>query len=237
MDAFIIELFYVQYVSRINIMSGVSKTIIIGKNLTDEKRFKIIITATGSLFINIVYAFVNLLNGLFNHSFWFITLGAYYTVLSVLRFTALMSERKISETKSCNNILFIQIFSGIMLIFLSIVLCGSVYLSLFFDVIKKQNEIFVITMAVYAFTKITIAIINFVKRKELCSPVLKTIRNISLADAAVSILSLQRSMLITFEGMSENEIMIMNGATGSVVWIGVCLIGIMMLISSKKENL
>ena len=67
-----------------------------------------------------------------------------------------------------------------------------------------------ITIAVYAFTKITIAIINFVKARKSNSATVKVLRNIALADAAVSIFSLQRSMLVSFPGMKQNEILIFN---------------------------
>ena len=49
------------------------------------------------------------------------------------------------------------------------------------------HEIVMITIATYTFTKVTIAVIGMVKAKRSASPVLKTLRNISLADACVSV--------------------------------------------------
>ena len=85
---------------------------------------------------------------------------------------------------------------------------------------NKNNKIVMITIATYTFYKIIMAIINLVKTKKYKSFLLITIRNIALADAAVSIFSLQRSMLVSFEGMTSENIRIMNICTG----IGVCLI-------------
>ena len=65
-----------------------------------------------------------------------------------------------------------------------------------------------------------------VKAKRSASPVLKTLRNISLADACVSIYTMQISMLVSFPGMEAAEILLLNIFTGAAVWIVVLLLGI-----------
>ena len=88
------------------------------------------------------------------------------------------------------------------------------------------HTIVMIAIATYTFAKITIAIIGMEKAKRSASPVLKTLRNISLADACVSIYTMQRSMLVSFPGMEAAEILILNIFTGTAVWIVVLLLGI-----------
>ena len=88
-------------------------------------------------------------------------------------------------------------------------------------------------MAAYAFTKITLATVNVVKAHRTSSAVLITLRNISFADAFVSIFALQRSMLVSFEGMTEIEIIIMNATLGSAVCVIVLLLGINLLKNKK----
>ena len=83
-----------------------------------------------------------------------------------------------------------------------------------------------ITIATYTFTKITASIIGMVKARSSVSPVLKTLRNISLADACVSIYTMQRSMLASFPGMDSTDTLILNIFTGTAVWIFVILLGI-----------
>jgi hypothetical protein len=83
-----------------------------------------------------------------------------------------------------------------------------------------------ITIATYTFTKITIAILGMIKVRRSASPVLKTLRNISLADACVSVYTMQRSMLVTFPGMAAAEIRLLNILTGAAVWIVVVLLGV-----------
>ena len=98
------------------------------------------------------------------------------------------------------------------------------------------HEIVMITIATYTFTKTTISIIGMVKAKRSASEVLKTLRNISLADACVSIYTMQRSMLVSFPGMEAAEILLLNIFTGTVVWIVVLLLGIN-LIGGKYTDM
>ena len=93
--------------------------------------------------------------------------------------------------------------------------------------------IVMIAMAAYAFTKITLATIKLVKARHSTSATLITLRNISFADAFVSIFALQRSMLVSFEGMTEAEIVIMNATLGSAVCVIVFLLGVNLLRNKK----
>ena len=117
-------------------------------------------------------------------------------------------------------------FTGIMLMILSLPLVGTVILSLARDRGHKHHEIVMISMAAYAFTKITLATINLIRSRHSTSATLITLRNISFADAFVSIFALQRSMLVSFEGMSGQEIFTMNASTGAGVCIIVFLLGL-----------
>ncbi len=93
--------------------------------------------------------------------------------------------------------------------------------------------IVMIAMAAYAFTKITLATIKLIKARRSTSATLITLRNISFADAFVSIFALQRSMLVSFEGMNEVEIVLMNATLGSAVCAIVLLLGINLLQNQK----
>lgn len=180
--------------------------------------------ALASLSFNIVFAIYHLIMGLVTSSWWLLTLGSYYLVLSIVRFVVLRSKPKER---------FIVKFTGWMLILLSMSLVGTVILSVMRDRGYKRHMIVMIAMAAYAFTKITLATINLIKASRSTSATLITLRNISFADAFVSIFALQRSMLVSFEGLRETEILIMNAILGSAVCVMVFLLGIN-LVKHKK---
>ena len=180
--------------------------------------------ALASLVFNMAFATYHLVMGLATSSWWLLTLGSYYPVLSIVRFVVLRSK-----SKEC----FVAKFTGWMLILLTIPLGGTVILSIARDRGYELHMIVMIAMAAYAFTRITLATIKLIKARRSKSATLITLRNISFADAFVSIFALQRSMLVSFDGMTEAEIVIMNATLGSVVCVIVFLLG-MNLVKQKK---
>ena len=180
--------------------------------------------ALASLSFNIAFAIYHLVMGVVTSSWWLLTLGSYYLVLSIVRFVVLRSK-----SQEC----FISKFTGWMLILLSIPFAGTVILSVVQDRGHELHMIVMIAMATYAFTKITLATIKLIKARQSTSATLITLRNISFADAFVSIFALQRSMLVSFEGMTKAEIVIMNTALGSAVCGIVFLLGLNLVRNRK----
>ena len=132
--------------------------------------------------------------------------------------------------------LFAKRITGVLLVVLSFCIVGVTILSALKERGTAFHEIVMITIATYTFTKITIAIVGTVKTKQSTSPVLKTLRNISLADACVLIYTMQRSMLVTFPGMKAAEIQLFNILTGTTVWIIILFLG-MNLIGGKRIDM
>lgn len=182
-----------------------------------------------SFIINLIFALYNCVLGLASFSWWFLAVGAYYVILSSMRISVIAFS-----ARDRKNEMFIMRFSGVMLFMLAVVLCGIVYLTIEQFGAVKYHEIAMITIALYAFTKITLAVCGFVSSGKSRSPAVKTLRSIAFADSVVSIYSLQRSMLVSFEGMTAENIILFNTLSG----IGMCLIviciGLNLIIG--KEN-
>ena len=179
--------------------------------------------------INLIFAIYNCVLGVASYSWWFIAVGAYYIVLSSMRISVIAFS-----AKDRRNEKFIMRFSGIMIFLLAIVLCGIVYMTINQFGAVKYHEIAMITIALYAFTKLTLAIYEFIKSRKNHRPYIKTLRSISFTDSVVSIYSLQRSMLVSFEGMSEANIVLFNTLSG----IGMCIIVVCIglnLIRGKED--
>ena len=186
-----------------------------------DKTFRI---ALIGLLFNMAFSAYHIVFGVMSYSWWLLTVGAYYLMLSCVRFFVLqIKKREYFATK----------FTGVMLMLLSLPLAGTVILAVVRDRGMIMHEIIMIAMAVYAFTKIAFATVNLVKSRKYASAKLVTLRNISFADACVSIFALQRSMLVSFEGMSEAEILTMNAILGFAVCFMTFLLGLN-LIKNKK---
>ncbi|MBR4079258.1 MAG: hypothetical protein IKK29_03505, partial [Christensenellaceae bacterium] len=109
-------------------------------------------TALLSLILNFAYSLYHFIAGIAHYSWWFITLGAYYIILGVMRFGVLLSSRRTKDAQ------FILQFTGSLLIALSVTLFGVTCLSFFSEQGIPHHEITMIAIAVYTFTRITLAI-------------------------------------------------------------------------------
>lgn len=169
-----------------------------------------------SLIFNVTFSIYHIAFGVLTKSWWLFTLGVYYLLLAVARFILLVS-REVGEGRVG--------FIGVLLIVLVLPLFGTVILSLVRDRGVVMNEILMIALALYAFTKITVAAISFVKSYKNAGAKEISLRNVSFADAFVSIFALQRSMLVSFGEMAENDIRIMNASLGFAVCVAVFFLG------------
>lgn len=200
--------------------------------MKNNRIFKFAIT---SLSINLLYSIYNGIIGITSNSLWFISLSVYYTVLSISRFLVLNLSRKSRKNSSAENA--VKKLTGFMFILLSISLAGTTILTLSNDKETRYHKILMISIAVFTFIKITLAIINLVKAKKEDSDIIKALRSISFCDAFVSIFSMQRSMLVSFPGLTNFEIKIFNILTGSAVCLMILVIGIGLLMNKEKRKM
>lgn len=201
-----------------------------------DYRRRTLTTAGLSLSLNLAYALYHGALGVLNRSYWFLTLAAYYSILSVTRFSAVLYARRAPAGQAVEREQFVLRSSGLLLLLLACILGGSVYLTVAYDVSVRHHEIIMISLALYTFIKLTLAAVSAVRVRKRGSPLLTALRNISCADAAASIFSLQRSMLVSFNGMSAGETRIMNACTGTAAFLFVFALGAFMALSRRKEE-
>ncbi len=187
-----------------------------------------------SLSFNLVYAVSNCTFGLFFHSLWFLIVSAYYVILALTRFCVLQIKNKADGNTDLE--FFAEKTTGILLVILSFCLIGINILCAIKDRGIVFHEIIMIAIATYTFIKLSISIVGMIKARNQQLPIMKTLRNISFADAFFSIYTLQRSMLVSFPGMEPFEIQLFNILTGTVVWIIILFLGIN-LIGGKHVNM
>lgn len=205
-----------------------------GKRIVKELEYRMVLTAAVSFFINLLYALYNGGLGILNKSLWFVTMCAYYTILSTMRFCAVLCSRKQCPSTSADMAYFVMKLSGVLLAVLSFILTGVVYISLSENIAAKYDTVIMITIATYTFYKITMAVMRAVKQKENPSPLLAVLRTIGYADVAVSVLTLQRSMLASFGEMADTKSHTMNILTGAAVCLFVLSLGIVLTFKGIK---
>ena len=206
-----------------------------GEKLVSSRRYRVILSAAVAFVFNLLYALYHCVLGVLNLSLWFIAMCAFYGILATMRFSAVLCERNQHRSPSDDAEIFVMKLSGILLVTLGVVLAAVNYISLSQNIAVKYGEITMITIAAYTFTKITMAIVRAVKQRRDPSPLLRTIRNIGYAEVSASILTLQRSMLVSFGGMDDRQARLMNSLTGAAVCLFVLMLGLSMTAKSRRK--
>lgn len=214
-----------------------------GERFLDDHAFRTILTTLPAFLINVAYTVYNGVIGIMNQSAWFITMAVYYSLLGIMRYRAVSTGRRIARLEDKQLIrkkeLSVIKMDGILLLVLNLALSGAVLLTIAQDTAKRYSEIMVISIAAYTFYKITMALINMIKVRKTQSPILITIRNIGVADALVSMLTLQAAMLASFQDKSSLNSNQMNAITGLAVCILIAILGTSMIwyaYAKKKES-
>ena len=208
----------------------------IGKGILNDERYRMILSAGATFALNLLYALYHCILGIINLSLWFITMCAFYAILATVRFSAVLFERR-HTAAAADTEYFVMKLAGVLLMALSIVLSAVVYISMSQHIATKYGEIIMITIATCTFGKITMAAIRAVKHRRNPSPLLSALNMVGYAEAATSVLTLQRSMIASFGSSDDSFAAIMNASTGAAVCLFVFGLGSYMAINGKKKGM
>ena len=186
-----------------------------------------------SVFITSLFAIFNAYIGISFRSIWHASIAIYFIILAIQKIYVLISTiyfvkryKNNKETLNKRNIL-LYIINGFILILLVFGLSFSIIQMLKSNKPVINNEIMAISNATYAFYKIIIAIINYVKANKNDDYLIKTIRNINLSDALVSILNLTVTLETVFGGKIDEVMIIITSTLFSLI---ILINGVLMIV-------
>ena len=190
----------------------------------------------GSLIWNVAFAIFQLVLGFYHKSFWFFSMFAYYVLLGVMRFFLVKHTRKYKANEQTEIEIKKYVFCGWLLLFMNLALAVIVFFMVYYNKTFYHHMITTIAIAAFTFFTFTFAIINLVKYKKYKSPVYSAAKTITLIAGAVSMLTLETTMLTTF-GANESQIFsqIMLSITGGGVICFAIIMAIIMLVKGSKE--
>ncbi|MBR5239063.1 MAG: hypothetical protein IKW04_00625 [Clostridia bacterium] len=202
-----------------------------------DARLRVNISLYGTLIFNTVYAIFQMGLGFYHHTFWYYSLAGYYFSLAVMRFFLLRHSRKHNPGEKMREELVRYRACGILFLMMNLALSLMIFFMVRWNRTFHHHEITTIAMAAYTFTSFTIAIINLVKYRKYESPIFSASKAISLASACVSMLTLESTMLTTFNDGSMNELSrnIFLGVSGGVISVFVIAMAIHMICESNKK--
>lgn len=206
-----------------------------------------VVFAIFSFAISTAYGAYNFTLAILNNSLWYGALAIYYILIACMRGGVIVHHRKkrkarrLGMTIERERIKQIKTYCscGVMLVLMMVAISLSVMQMIRDNNTFEHTGIMIYASATYTFYKITVAIINLVKAKKKTDDLtVQAIRNINMADALVSMLALQTSLLHAFSeenGKDSMYIYTLNGVTGAVVCFLVLGLGIYMIINSQKK--
>ena len=203
----------------------------------DDARLRINVTLYGSLVWNSLYGVLQLWLGVYHHTFWFYSLGAYYICLAIMRYFLVRHTQKYTPGARMKLELIKYRACGWVFLLMNLALALIIFFMVYWNRTFKHHMITTIAMAAYTFTALTVAIVNVVKYRKYNSPVFSASKAIALAAALVSMLTLESTMLTTFsdETMTATSQKWMLGATGAVISAVIVAIAIYMIVVSTQK--
>ncbi len=190
---------------------------------------------------------VNLAFVIFNTVFAFLTgyilygvLAGYYFVLSLLRLFmitgAIYANKKAKDDKSLLAVLRYRNYltCGIMLLVMSGAMTPAIILLIAYPPPSTHGKFITIMLAAYTFYKVIASIVHTRKVIKHNAPEATALRNISLSNAAISLLSLENTMLATFSA-GDNSLKPLSIALGVVVGVLNLYLAIMMIVKGTLK--
>lgn len=200
--------------------------------------FRTVAFSVLSFVINIGFAVFNAVLGVITLSYWYAIFACYYIFLSVLRGVILVGSYQAKKRAAGDETVYavyklkLYRMCGIFFLILELALAAAVSLMILSTRSTEYSEIMAITSAAYTFYKIIFAIVNVFKVRRMQDPMLQYFRNINLTDAAVSLLTLQVTLVAVFSDERTEMMNILNAVTGFIVCTLTVVMGILMIVRS-----
>lgn len=167
-------------------------------------------------------------------SIWFAALGGYYLLLLAMRGSIVLYRGR-TRGKERNAMLEVRKYRNCGIAMSATILALSVAVAQMVSSGEGFHRpgMMIYVAAAYTFYKVTMSVINFVKAKREKDFTVEALRNVNVADSAVSLLSLQTAMLEEFSS-AEFHPAFVNALTGAGVCALVFGLGVYMVIYGSK---
>ena len=198
--------------------------------LLENFGYRTIIFSIFSMCLNVAYVVFQGILAFMTLSAWYISLTAYYLVLSILKGNVFYSKKwshndPIRQAKTYR-------WCGFMFIFLTLALSGIIVLIYTSNMYFEYAGLMIYAVAAYTFYMLTLSIINIFKARKQSDLYIQSIRNINLVTSVVSIVVLQVALFQAFS--PESNTSFANGSTGGAVSIIILSLGSYMVIKANK---
>ena len=204
---------------------------------SNDPRLRMNITVGGSVLWNGAYAALQLGLAIYYRSAWFYSLAAYYATLAAMRCSLVWHTLRYTPGEQMQQELVRYRTCGWVFLLMNLALSGVMFYRIYENRFVQHYEITTIAMATYIFAMLTVAIVNVVRYRKYNSPVLSSAKAISLAAACVSMLTLESTMLASFNKgtLSQKTIRIFLALSGGAVSAFIVGMAVYMIVQASRK--
>lgn len=185
------------------------------------------------VFMDVLWAAVNLIGGILSPSVWLITLGAFYFLCAVMR-AVVFRHMGSSGARKTRQASAVERLCGVLLLLSVFVLSGIVCLVMKGEGGFAYEGYLIYAVAAFAFYSLIVSIVNYARLRKHEDRLVVVNCRINLSVALVSIFALEVAMLAQFSTASDVELNFFAPiATGTVVAIVIAAMGIRSIAAAR----
>lgn len=207
------------------------------KRWFDDRYLRIKVSLSLSFLWNISYAVLQTLLGIKSGSAWYYSLAVYYVSLAVMRFMLAQYTLRYSAGERVRLELILYRVCGTVFLVMNVALSVITVYTVYFGRASEHGTVITIALATYTFFTFTKSLLNVVNSRKINSPIHSAARLISLSAACVSMLTLESTMLVTFDSGDMTEMTRKAFLLTSSIAVSFFIIvtAIYMIVSSGKK--
>ena len=190
-----------------------------------------------SIAINVIYIAINVFTGIKHAALWPFALGAYYTVLFLLRLSMVrgISEADYGVNLSAEYRQYMR--CGIILLLLDATLGAIITLMVLRGFRYTYSFNMCIVMAMYVFYYVIFALVQLIRFRRYKSPLLSAVRTVTFVSAMLSVLALETAMLSQFGDANSDLTLTFIAVTGLVIVLLIIGMGTYMIVRGYRRGI
>ncbi len=205
-----------------------------------DYNLKTFLNSSFSMLITLIFAIYNGTIGFVHSSLWHGSICTYYILLVIIRFVAIISEKRIAKQKTVKTVSVKKLryrvyrICSVLLLVLNFSLIAPIALLVLQRRPVNMTLVPAIAVAAYSFYRITLASINLVKKKVSDNYIVHLLRTINFVEALLSIMILENTLMMVKNSGEQTSLLPLTAGTGALIWLALMILSIHNLCKNQK---